>query len=238
MMQLFGRQVQRVGTFCVRSQVQSLVRPTVSSSSSPFFLHSKSIFTKASDKVDDSEKKEPVESEGEEVPVFTKSQYEEMESKLTKEANEWKDQLARTIADKENFRIRMERQVEEAEGFSIRKFAKDIVEVADVLQMAIDNVPKEKLNNDVNSDLVNLFEGLQATQKMLHKKFDRHDVKTVNPLKEKFDPDFHEAKFEVPHEHADGLDHGHVHAVTQLGYTIKGRVLRPAHVGVVKKPLK
>eukprot|EP00056_Hartaetosiga_gracilis_P007213 m.105505 g.105505 ORF g.105505 m.105505 type:complete len:242 (+) comp12656_c0_seq1:96-821(+) len=237
----FSRQISRVVRSCsARTQHHSFMRTSAST-----HLHQQvfnmSLFNKSSDEAKEEDIKKDTneasnEEQKEEVPVFTQTQYDELQKKLAEEAKEWKDQLARTLAEKENFRMRMERQVEEAESFSIRKFAKDLVEVADVLQMAIENVKPEKLNQDTNPDLVELFEGLKATNDMLHKKFDRHHVKSMNPVQMKFDPDFHEAKFEVPHEHADGLEHGHVHSVAQLGYTIKGRVLRPAAVGVVKKP--
>lgn len=132
----------------------------------------------------------------------------------------------------ENVRQRMFKQIEEARKFAIQSFSKDLLEVADVLKMAINNAPKtsEVDNIDVNKVLSNLVEGLQLTETQLMGVFKRHGLEQVSPMVgEEFDPNIHEALFQVA-----GGKTGQVAEISQTGYTLNGRTIRAAKVGVFK----
>ena len=122
------------------------------------------------------------------------------------------------------------KQVEDARLFGIQGFSKDLLEVADVLEKATECVPTEDL--DKSASLKTLFEGLQLTESQLIKVFDKNGVKKISPLGEKFDPHFHEALFQ---QEFPGKEEGTVAMVSKVGYTLHGRTLRPALVGVVKR---
>lgn len=123
---------------------------------------------------------------------------------------------------------RMKKQIEDTRLFGIQGFAKDLLEVADVLGKATESIPEEEIKN--NSHLKSLYEGLLLTDQQLHKVFSKNGLEKLSPVGEKFDPNFHEALFEqdVPGEE------GTVILVNQVGYTLNARVLRPAKVGVAK----
>ena len=124
----------------------------------------------------------------------------------------------------------MSRLVEDAKKFGIQAFSKDIVEVADILEKAMESIPATELGKDTNPHLASLFAGLSMTKDELHKVFSKNGVERIDPLGEKFDPNLHEALFEVP-----GEEPGTVGIVSQVGYLLNGRTIRPAMVGVVKK---
>ena len=128
----------------------------------------------------------------------------------------------------ENVRQRMSKQVEEAKLFGIQGFAKDLLEVADILEKASDSISKEDLNSD-NKPLIALVEGLKLTEAKLQTIFDRNGLRKFDGKGDKFDPSIHEAVFEVP-----GDNPGTVSIVTRCGYMLHGRTLRPAKVGVVR----
>eukprot|EP00051_Salpingoeca_urceolata_P006871 m.90986 g.90986 ORF g.90986 m.90986 type:complete len:285 (-) comp15024_c0_seq2:75-929(-) len=140
------------------------------------------------------------------------------------------DKFKRALADAENVRQRSRVEVENARQFGIQKFSKDLLGIADVLQMATDAVPEEALTDD-NPHLTALFTGLQSTQKLMLKVFTDHGLEQISPLGEKFDPNLHDAGFQMPDPN---LETGTVGAVVKTGYMLNGRVLRPAAVGVVK----
>ncbi len=136
----------------------------------------------------------------------------------------------RALAEAENVRHRMKKQVDEAKLFGIQGFAKDILEVADILQKATESIPRSELEEDgANSSLQSIFEGLNMTQAELHKVITKNGLKKIEALGEVFDPTFHEALFEVP-----GEKPGTVAVVSRVGYSLHGRTIRPARVGVVK----
>lgn len=89
----------------------------------------------------------------------------------------------------------MLKQVQDAKTFGIQSFCKDLLEVADVLNRATESVPKTEVS-DQNPHLKNLYEGLLMTEKQLKIVFKRHGLEQVNPLNEKFNPNFHEALFQ------------------------------------------
>lgn len=167
----------------------------------------------------------------------TSSKLEELSEenkKLIDLIKEIDDKYKRSLAEAENTRIRMRRQVEEAKAYGIQAFCKELLEVADVLHSAIESVPIETIKddkNDTNNVLKNLFSGLEMTEKQLHNVFKRHGLTQINPIGEKFDPNFHQALFETTQSDKEP---GSVAVVTKIGYKLHDRTIRPAMVGVVK----
>ncbi|PNF28479.1 GrpE-like protein, mitochondrial [Cryptotermes secundus] len=114
---------------------------------------------------------------------------------LSEKNLELEDKYKRALADGENMRRRLMKQIEDAKLFGIQGFCKDLLEVADILGKATESVPKEEVRES-NPHLKNLYEGLKMTEAQLHKVFSRHGLIPVNPIEEKFDPNLHEALFQ------------------------------------------
>lgn len=104
------------------------------------------------------------------------------------------DKYRRSLADGENLRIRLTKQIQDAKVFGIQSFCRDLLEVADTLGHATNAVPKEEVVK--NPHLKNLYDGLVLTQNSLSQVFKRHGLEQINPMKEKFNPNFHEALFQ------------------------------------------
>lgn len=149
---------------------------------------------------------------------------------LTKEVAEAKDRMLRTLAEMENLRKRTQREVTDARTYGITAFARDVLDIADNLQRALDAVPLEA-REAADPGLKALIEGVELTEKSLHKTLEKNGVQKLDPLGEKFDPNFHQAMYEVPDS---SVPSGTVVQVVQGGYTIGERVLRPALVAVAK----
>ncbi|CAH1131187.1 unnamed protein product [Ceutorhynchus assimilis] len=140
------------------------------------------------------------------------------------------DKYKRALADGENLRQRLTKQISDAKIYGIQGFCKDLLDVADVLGKATETVPKDQIT-DSNPHLKTLYEGLIMTEAQLKSVFKRHGLEPVNPLDEKFDPNFHEALFQ---QEVEGKAAGTVVVVSKIGYKLHDRVLRPALVGVSK----
>ncbi|MDA0260969.1 MAG: nucleotide exchange factor GrpE [Proteobacteria bacterium] len=143
---------------------------------------------------------------------------------------ELRDRLLRAMAELENTRKRAERDREEAGKYAITGFARSILSVADNLRRAIDAVPDEARENESTKVLL---DGVEITERELLKAFEQHGIKSIVPLGEKFDHNFHQAMFEVE---ASGQPPGTIVQVMEAGYVIAGRLLRPATVGIAKAP--
>jgi molecular chaperone GrpE len=144
---------------------------------------------------------------------------------------ELKDQLLRAIAETENIRRRSQREVEDAAKYAMANFARDMLSVGDNLCRAIDSLPQDEAGD--NAALTALVDGVTLTQRELLAALERHGIKLIEPMGEQFDHNFHQAMFEV--EDAEN-EPGIIVQVLQAGYVIAGRLLRPAMVGVAKKP--
>jgi len=132
----------------------------------------------------------------------------------------------------ENLRQRTAKEVANTKDYAIQKFAKDLLDTADILAMAIKNVPADELSeNSNNIHLKSLHTGVSMTRDELLKTLKRYGIEPYDPLNEKFDPNLHQANFQVP---IPGKEPGTVFDVQKMGFMIKGRVLRPAQVGVVQ----
>lgn len=139
----------------------------------------------------------------------------------------------RSLAETENVRQRMKKQVDDAKIYGIQGFCKDLLEVADILNAATFSVPKDQLT-DKNPHLKTLFDGLTMTESQLQKVFSKHGLLPISPQEgEKFDPHIHEALFQVPTPSPDKEDNT-VAVVQKMGYKLHDRTLRPALVGVFK----
>lgn len=146
---------------------------------------------------------------------------------LAQEVAELKDRLLRTLAEMENLRRRTEREVVDARTYGISAFARDLLVVADNMRRALESAAPDTADPAVKS----LLEGVELTERELLKTLERHGVKKFVPQGEKFDPNLHQAMFEVPDSSSPA---GTVVQVVQAGYMIGDRVLRPALVGVAK----
>jgi molecular chaperone GrpE len=149
---------------------------------------------------------------------------------LAKEAADARDRMLRTLAEMENLRKRTAREVSDARIYGITGFARDVLDIADNLQRALDAVPVEARAN-ADPGLKSLIAGVELTERSLHNTLEKYGVKRLDPSGAKFDPNFHQAMFEVPDP---SVPAGTVVQVVQAGYTIGDRVLRPALVGVSK----
>ena len=147
-----------------------------------------------------------------------------------------KDKVLRTAAEMENLRRRTERDKADTAKFAISNFARDVLTIADNIARAIEHVPEEAAEAD--EALKSFLEGIQVTERELLNVLERHGIVRVDPKGERFDPNKHQAMFEVENT---GVPEGTVVEVVQQGYSIAERVLRPALVGVAKggpKPAK
>ena len=151
-------------------------------------------------------------------------------SAIQAENTDMKDRLLRLAADMENLRRRTEREVRDARAFAISKFAADMLGVADNLRRALDHVTPEQ-RETADETLKTLLEGVELTERAMHGAMERHGVRKLEPEGQKFDPNFHQAMFEVPNP---DVPNNTVVQVVQAGYQIGDRVLRPAMVGVAK----
>jgi len=133
-------------------------------------------------------------------------------------------------AEVQNVRRRMEKDIHDARAYAATAFARDVLSVADNLTRAIEAIPAE-LHEDPR--LKALVTGIEATQRELDKVFAQHGISRIAAIGLPLDPNQHQAMLEVPTEEAEP---GTVVQEMQAGYMIKDRLLRPAMVGVARKP--
>ena len=145
-------------------------------------------------------------------------------------AAEFKDRLLRTLAEMENLRKRTEREVTDARLYGVASFARDLLGVADNMRRALDAVSPE-LRASAEAGVKALIDGVELTERELLKALEKNGVRQFSPRGEKFDPNVHQAMFEVPNP---AVPAGSVVEVVAPGYMIGERVLRPAMVGVSK----
>lgn len=155
---------------------------------------------------------------------------DERVAKLEAEVANLKDQVLRAMAEAENTRRRAQRDREDATKYAVSGFAKDLLAVADNLRRALEAVPAEGREKD--EILKSLAIGVEATERQLLSAFERAGIKKLEPVGEPFDPNFHQVMFEIENT---GKSAGTVVQVLQNGYTIHGRLLREAMVGVAKR---
>ena len=149
---------------------------------------------------------------------------------LENQIKDLKDQLMRTLADSENLRKRTIKEVEHAKKYSHITFVRDLVSSVDNLQRALESVPDDK--SQLPEPVKNLIIGLDIVEKEIITTFEKHNLKQIYPVGEKFDYNFHQAMFEVP---TNDSEPGIVVEVSQKGYLLHDRLVRPAMVGISKK---
>ncbi|GGB47277.1 protein GrpE [Roseibium aquae] len=149
---------------------------------------------------------------------------------LQAENAELKDRMLRTMAEMENLRRRTEKEVTDARQYAVSSFARDMLTISDNLSRALEFLPEDERRN-ADAGLASLIEGVEMTERELLKQLEKHGVVKLDPEGQKFDPNFHQAMFEVPNP---DVPNGTVVQVVQAGYRIGERVLRPAMVGVAK----
>jgi molecular chaperone GrpE len=149
---------------------------------------------------------------------------------LEAELGDYKDRLLRALAETENTRRRAQREREDATKYAIANFAKDLLSVADNLQRALASMPESEIRDEKTR---NLLAGVAATEREILSVFERHGMRRIDPAGERFDHNFHQAIFEA--ERRD-QPQGTVVEVLQPGYVLHDRLLRPAMVGVSKRP--
>jgi len=149
---------------------------------------------------------------------------------LEREHAEMKDRVLRTLAEMENLRKRTDREVADARLYGASSFARDVLVVADNMRRALDALPPEA-RADAEAGMKSLVEGVELTERELLKALEKNGVRQFSPQGEKFDPNVHQAMFEIPDA---SVPAGSVVQVVQPGYMIGERVLRPALVGVSK----
>lgn len=155
---------------------------------------------------------------------------------LQTEVAELKDRLLRTHADMDNIRKRSEKEKADAHKYAVSKFARDMIEVGDNFQRAIETVPAGAAEQ--NTALKSFLDGVTMTERELINTLERHGIKRIDPKGQPFNPHLHQAVMEAQNPDVPA---GTVTQVYQLGYMIEDRVLRPAMVVVAKggfKPVK
>jgi molecular chaperone GrpE len=141
-----------------------------------------------------------------------------------------RERFVRLAADMDNLRRRTEREVKDAKSYAVAGFARDMLTVSDNLRRALDSIPAEA-RETADAGLTTLIEGMEMTERSMLSALERHGVRKINPVGQKFDPNFHQAMFEMPNAE---VPNNTVVQVVQDGYIIGERVLRPAMVGVAK----
>ena len=148
---------------------------------------------------------------------------------MTAERDALKDQLLRALAETENMRRRSEREAETARKYGHTQFARDLVGAIDNLARALASAPEDK--SSLDESVQSLLTGIELSWTEIQSAIEKHGVRQINPLGEKFDYNFHQAMFEVP---TNDQPPGMVLEVVQHGYALHDRLLRPAMVGVSK----
>ncbi len=146
------------------------------------------------------------------------------------EAADYRDRYLRLAAEMDNLRRRTARDVKDAKSYSVAGFARDMLAVSDNLRRALDAIPADARAAG-DAGFTALVEGVEMTERAMLSALERHGVQKLEPVGQKFDPNFHQAMFEVPNPE---VPNNTVVQVVQAGYTIGERVLRPAMVGVAK----
>ena len=146
---------------------------------------------------------------------------------LKAENEKQRDQLLRLAAEMENLRRRTARDVKDAKAYAVTAFARDMLSVSDNLRRALDAIPEDKRTEEIKG----FIEGVEMTERSMLTGLERHGVKKIEAEGQRFDPNIHQAMFEIPNPE---IPSNTVVQVVQSGYMIGERVLRPAMVGVSK----
>ncbi len=153
----------------------------------------------------------------------------EEERDLEAEIAELNDKLLRSLAEIENLRRRGRKEREDTAKYAVAGFARDLLSVADNLGRALTALPEGEEPDE--NGLAGFIEGVKLTERELAGVFERHGIEKIEPMGEKFDPNLHEAMFEIPSGDAAP---GTVVQIVEVGYVLKERLLRAAKVGIAR----
>jgi molecular chaperone GrpE len=169
------------------------------------------------------EQEVPIEVEGDGLPEADRLAAELADAQA--KARDHYDNYLRAVAETENVRKRGQRDVESASRYAIERFAGELLDVRDSLELGI--------AAGAGADPARLVEGMEATLRLVNRAFEKSGISVVDPQGQAFDPEFHEAMVTQPTP-----DHpaGTVLAVVQKGYVLNGRLLRPARVVIARAP--
>ncbi|CUS20423.1 LAQU0S01e06260g1_1 [Lachancea quebecensis] len=159
---------------------------------------------------------------------------QELEEKLAakdKEAAEYKDRLLRSVADFRNLQEVTKKDIQKAKDYALQKFAKDLLDSVDNFGHALNAFKPDSAQQ--STELSELYTGVKMTKDIFEKTLKKHGIEKIDPMGETFDPNKHEATFELPNPDKEP---GTVFHVQQVGFTLNDRVIRPAKVGIVKDP--
>jgi molecular chaperone GrpE len=151
-------------------------------------------------------------------------------SELEKELEEVRQHVLYAQAETQNVRRRLEQEKINATAYAATAFARDMLSLKDNLERALAVIPPDLREDEKMKGLV---VGLEATGREIESVFQRHGISRVEAIGQKLDPHFHQAMIEVP---SDEAEPGTIVQEMQAGYTLKDRLLRPALVGVARKP--
>ena len=177
-------------------------------------------------------KKEELESEEPKDQEEAEISPEDLIEKLNEEIVSLKDQRLRAIAELENFRKRAEKDQSDALKYGISNFAKEIITIRDNIERAQSSISDEAKNNET---IKSVIEGIDLIAQSVVSTFEKIGIKKIESLNEKFDHNLHQAMMEIEN---DELEPGTIVQELIPGYTLHDRLLRPAMVGVSKKPKK
>ena len=165
-----------------------------------------------------------------EADIAEEENEESEEERLQEEVRTLKEDKIRVLAEMENLRKRFDREKIDSIKYGSVNFARDILSPGDNLERALSAINQEE---DHPQSIKNLIEGLKMVQKEFSSALEKNGISKINSMNEKFDPNLHQAMMEVE---KDDLDEGIVVQEIQTGYMMHDRLLRPAMVGVSKKP--
>jgi len=171
------------------------------------------------------EQEVPIAGDGDRIPEPDRLVAELADAQA--KAKEHYDSYLRAVAEMENVRKRGQRDVESASRYAIERFAGELLDVRDSLELGI------AAGAGAGADPARLVEGMEATLRLVNRAFEKSGISVVDPQGEAFNPEFHEAMVTQPTP-----DHpaGTVLAVVQKGYVLNGRLLRPARVVIARPP--
>ena len=156
----------------------------------------------------------------------------ELVENLRDEIEQLKDEKLRLLADMENLRKRSDRDRMDSIRYGNINFARDILSLGDNLSRALDAIPKDAEKTETITNLIN---GLRMVQREFTLILEKHGIKKIEALNQRFDHNFHQAMMEIESEE---VEEGIVIQEIQSGYNMHDRLLRPSMVGVAKKPNK
>ena len=159
-------------------------------------------------------------------------QNDSKEENLRDEIEQLRDEKLRLLADMENLRKRSDRDRVDSIRYGSINFARDILSPSDNLSRALDAIPKDAKKTETITNLIN---GLRMVQKEFTSILEKHGIKKIEALNQRFDHNFHQAMMEIESEE---VEEGLVIQEIQSGYIMHDRLLRPSMVGVAKKPSK